>query len=91
MIFAMIGLDGPNGAELRKQLRPAHLERLERLNAEKKLLLAGPFSDQTGSLILFEANSMGEATAWAAADPYVSGGVFIQYEVKPFTQVFPKV
>ncbi len=90
MRFVMIGHDGPRGAELRKQLRPSHLERLEKLDAEKRLILAGPFADKTGSLILFEAESLEEAISWAKADPYVSGGVFSQYEVKPFIQIFPK-
>ncbi|MCG3112212.1 MAG: YciI family protein [Candidatus Manganitrophus sp. SB1] len=90
MKFVMIGLDGPDGAELRKQLRPSHLERLEKLTAEKKLILAGPFGDKSGSLIVFEAGSLEEAVAWGEADPYVSGGVFSRYEIKPFTQVFPK-
>ncbi|TAK00033.1 MAG: hypothetical protein EPO39_16105 [Candidatus Manganitrophaceae bacterium] len=90
MRFVMIGLDGPKGAELRKQLRPSHLERLEALAAKKRLILAGPFADKTGSLIVFDADSSEEAIVWAEADPYVLGGVFSRYEVKPFTQVFPK-
>lgn len=90
MKFVMIGLDGPEGSELRKRLRPPHLDRLEKLDAEKKLILAGPFADKTGSMIIFEADSLEKAIAWAQADPYVSGGVFSRYEVKPFTQVFPK-
>ena len=90
MTFVLIGLDGPNGAELRKQLRPSHLARLEELDAEKRLITAGPFADKTGSLIVFEADSPQEAIAWAEADPYVSGGVFSRYEVKPFIQVLPK-
>lgn len=91
MIFVMIGLDGPEGPERRKRLRPAHLARLEKLNTSRRLILAGPFADQTGSLIVFEADSFEEAAAWAASDPYVAEGVFSRYEVKPFTQVFPGV
>ncbi len=90
MKFVMIGLDGPEGSDLRKRLRPSHLERLEKLAVEKKLLLAGPFGDKSGSLIVFEAGSLEEAVAWGEADPYVSGGVFSRYEIKPFMQVFPK-
>lgn len=90
MKFVMIGLDGPKGAELRKDLRPSHLDRLEKLSAAKRLILAGPFGDKSGSLIVFEADSAEEASAWAAGDPYVLGGVFSRYEVKAFNQVFPK-
>ncbi len=30
-----------------------------------------------------------EAKAWAAADPYVTEGVFESYEVRPFMKVLP--
>lgn len=89
MKFVLIGHDGPRGVELRKDHRQAHLQRLQSLDAAKRLILAGSFADQTGSLIVFEADSLEEALRWAEADPYVEKKVFSQYEVKPFTQVFP--
>lgn len=89
MTFVLIGYDGPDGTELRKRCREAHLQRLKALESEKRLLLAGPFSDKTGSLIVFEAESPEEAVAWAEEDPYVREKVFIRYEIKPFIQVFP--
>lgn len=90
MKFVLIGHDGPRGAELRKVHRPAHLRRLEELESGKKLILAGPFSDQTGSLIVFEAESLEEARLWAEGDPYIREQVFSRYEIRPFTQVFPR-
>jgi hypothetical protein len=47
-----------------------------------KAVLAGPFTDGSGSLI--EA-----ALEIARSDPYVRHGVFNRYEVKPFKRVFP--
>jgi uncharacterized protein len=90
MKFVLIGHDGPRGVELRKALRPAHLRRLEELDSQKKLILAGPFADRSGSLVVFEAESLEEALHWAEGDPYIREKVFSRYEVKPFTQVFPK-
>lgn len=90
MIFVVIGQDGPDGQPLRKRHRAAHLARIEKVNAEGRLMLAGPFSDGTGSLIVFEAASLEEARAWVAADPYVTEGIFVRYEVKPFNPVYPK-
>ncbi len=89
MKFVLIGQDGPDGVKLRKEHRQAHLTRLEELDSKKRLILAGPFADRTGSLIVFEAGSLKEARHWAEADPYVQKNVFSRYEVKPFTQVFP--
>lgn len=90
MTFVLIGYDGPRGVELRKAHRPAHLQRLEALELKKKLILAGPFGDPSGSLIIFEAESLDEARLWAEGDPYIREQVFSRYEVRPFTQVFPR-
>ncbi len=90
MQFAIIGRDGPEGQVKRKLCREEHLKGIEKLDAEGKLILAGPFGDQSGSLIVFEADSLEAAKAIAAEDPYVKEGVFESYEVRPFKRVFPK-
>ncbi len=90
MKFAILGFDGPDGQEKRKIHRPAHLARMEALDAQGRVVLAGPLTDQTGSLIVIEAESLAEAEAFAQEDPYTVGGVFQRIEVHPFLQVFPK-
>ncbi len=90
MLFAIIGRDGPEGQEKRKLYRDEHIDRLEKLAREGKVILAGPFGDQSGSLIVFEADSLQEAKAFASGDPYVTKGVFESHEVRPFKQVFPR-
>jgi hypothetical protein len=89
VIFAIIGYDGPDGQARRKLHRQAHLDRMDPLNKAGKVLLAGPLTDGAGSLIVIEAGSLEEATAFAAGDPYVTQGVFARYEVHPFMQVYP--
>lgn len=90
MQFVIIGWDGPNGQAKRPQHRPAHLERLQALDNQGKLIYAGPFTDNAGSLIIIEANSIEEAEAFVQEDPYVKEGIFDRMEVHPFKQVFPK-
>ncbi len=90
MIAVVIGQDGPNAKALRAQHRAAHLRRIEALNHAGRLMLAGPFSDGTGSLIVFESPSLSQARAWIAEDPYVIYGIFASCEVRPFKQVFPQ-
>ena len=90
MLFVVIGRDGPDGQEKRKLYREEHLRRLEELENQGRLILAGPFGDKTGSLIVFEAGSQEEASAFAEGDPYVTKGVFASHEVRPFKQVFPR-
>lgn len=89
MIFVLIGTDGPEGQAKRKIHREAHLKRLEELSSQGNLILAGPFEDKTGSLVVFKADSLEAAKAWAAQDPYALHGVFEKHEVRPFIQVFP--
>jgi uncharacterized protein YciI len=99
MWFAIVGTDVPDSLDKRKSARPAHLARLEKLQAEGRLLLAGPFpaieSDDpgpagfTGSLIIAEFPSQDEARRWADADPYVAAGVYAGVEVKPFRKTLP--
>lgn len=79
--------------------RPAHLARLQALQNEGRLLLAGPFpavdavdpavAGYTGSLIVAEFASLPAAREWAEADPYVAAGVFGEIAVRPFRKVLP--
>lgn len=89
MKFVILGFDGPDGQAKRKVHRPAHLANLEPLTRQGKVLLAGPFTDQTGSLIIIEASSLEEAKQFAADDPYTVHGIFARVEVHPFHQVLP--
>ena len=90
MKFAIFGFDGPDGEAKRKLHRAAHLQRLEASATEGRVILAGPLSDKSGSLIVIEASSLAEAEDFARSDPYTLHGVFQRIEVHPFQQVLPK-
>ncbi|WP_447986426.1 YciI family protein [Nitrospira sp. Nam74] len=90
MKFVILGFDGPDGGRKRKIYRPAHLAKLDVLHAQQRVLLAGPLTDGTGSLIVISADSLAEAEALAKEDPYTVNGVFERIEVHPFTQILPK-
>lgn len=99
MLYAIFGNDVPNSSEKRKGARPAHLARLQKLQDEGRLVLAGPFpavdaidpgaAGFSGSLIVAEFTSLASAQAWADADPYVAAGVYAQVAVRPYKKVFP--
>jgi len=100
MLYAIISEDHPDSLDLRKQTRPAHLQRLQTLQDEGRLLLAGPHpavdaddpgpAGFSGSLVVAEFTSLQEARDWAAADPYQAAGVYSTVTVKPFRKVFPQ-
>ena len=99
MLYAIIATDVANSLEARLAARPAHLERLQQLKAEGRIVLAGPHpaidsndpgaAGFTGSLVVAEFESLIDAQAWAAADPFVAAGVYANVSVKPFKQVLP--
>lgn len=99
MWYAIISEDVKDSLELRKSARPAHLERVNALVDDGRLLVAGPHpavdgtdpgtAGFTGSLIIAEFESLQDAEAWAADDPYVKAGVYAKVTVKPFKQVLP--
>jgi uncharacterized protein len=90
MLFVIIGHDGPDGARLRPSVRPAHLANLRPLVEQGRVVIAGPFTDGSGSLIIVDMESEAAALAFAESDPYTTGGVFERVEVKPFRRVFPE-
>jgi uncharacterized protein YciI len=99
MLYAIIAEDRADSLEQRLASRPEHLERLTALQAQGRLLMAGPHpaidSDDpgpagfSGSLIVAEFASLAEAQHWADNDPYQRDGVYRQVTVKPFRKVFP--
>jgi uncharacterized protein len=99
MLYAIFGNDVPDSLAKRQAARPAHLARLQVLQDEGRLLMAGPFpavdaidpgmAGFTGSLIVAEFASLAAAQNWAAADPYITAGVYAQIAVRPFKKVFP--
>jgi uncharacterized protein YciI len=99
MLYAVISQDVEGSLDARLGARPAHLQRLEALRQDGRLVLAGPHpaidsedpgaAGFTGSLVVAEFDSLQDARAWADADPYLAAGVYAQVTVKPFRKVLP--
>ncbi len=99
MYYALICEELPGALQRRMDHRPAHVERLKTLQAEGRLLLAGPHpaidsadpgtAGFSGSLIVAEFASREAAIAWAAEDPYCLASVFSRVTVKPFKKTLP--
>jgi len=97
--YAIIATDREGSLEDRLANRPAHLKRLQVLQDEGRLLLAGPNpaidsedpgpAGFTGSLIVAEFPDLGSAHDWASQDPYRLSGVYAKVEIRPFKKVFP--
>lgn len=99
MWYAIIAEDTPNSLDKRMAARPEHLVRLQQLQDEARLLLAGPFpaidnadpgtSGYSGSLIIAAFANLEAAKIWAESDPFVTAGVYASVIVKPFRKTLP--
>jgi len=99
MLYVIFSQDVENSLPLRIKSRPAHIARLQELNEQGRLFVAGPNpaidsedpSDAgfTGSTVIAEFDSLVDAQAWADADPYIEAGVYASVIVKPFKKVLP--
>lgn len=90
MVIVVMGWDGPSALKGRERYRTEHRERLKQKDHEGRLILAGPFSDGSGSLLIFEAESVEEIQKFMEEDPYVKYRVFDRIEIRPLTPVFPE-
>ena len=99
MLYAIISQDIENSLERRIGARPEHVNRLNKLKDEGRLILAGPHPaidnnepgevGFTGSLVVAEFEDLKDARDWADADPYVTAGVYSSVVVKTFKKVLP--
>ena len=100
VLYAIISEDVEDSLGKRMAARPAHLKRLQALQDEGRLVLAGPHpaidSDNpgeagfTGSLVVAEFDNLQAAQLWSDSDPYNDSGVYAKITVKPFKKVFPQ-
>jgi len=99
MWYVIYSEDIENSLALRKQTRTAHLERIQLLVDQGRVLVAGPCpaidcedpgeAGFTGSLVIAEFSSLEEAQQWSDTDPYAIAGVYQKVVVKPYKKVLP--
>jgi uncharacterized protein YciI len=87
MKFAAIAVYTPDASIIAKA-RPAHREYLTGLEQQGKLVISGPFSDDRGGLLVYEADTAAEVEKLIAEDPFATQGVFVSWEIRPWNVVF---
>lgn len=88
MRVALVCTDKPGALQTRLDNRAAHLAHIE---ASGVVEMAGPFLDAAGqmcgSLVILNVETLAEAEAWAAADPYAKAGLFESVKIKEWKKV----
>ena len=68
-------------------IRPAHRAYLTSLLSKGKLAISGPFLDDYGALIVYEADSAEEAETLLKGDPFHAAGIFVRWTIRPWNPV----
>ena len=68
-------------------VRPVHRQYLATLKAAGQLAVSGPFTDDSGALIVYEANSKEEAETLLKGDPFHQNGIFVRWVIRPWNPV----
>jgi uncharacterized protein len=79
----------PDKAKI-EAVRPAHRKYLTGLLQSGRLAAAGPFTDDSGALIVYEADTQEHAEELLKRDPFHDGGIFVRWTMKPWKTVFGK-
>lgn len=74
--------------EERLRVRPAHREYLAQLLADGKLVASGPFEDETGALLIYQADDEADVRQLMDADPNNAAGAFGGVVIKEWRRVF---
>jgi hypothetical protein len=69
------------------ELRPTHRQYLASLKEKGQLAASGPFTDDSGALIVYEADTAEAAEALLRGDPFHQAGIFVSYRLRPWNPV----
>ncbi len=76
--------------ELRVATRPSHREFLQRMLDEGKLHESGPFTDDSGALMIYNGDSQADVEAIVANDPFrTTPGIVDSAVIYEWKVVFP--
>lgn len=97
-LFVLTCTDHEGTVEKRLAIRPQHLARLNALDEQGRLIVAGampkdpsnPHAGFYGSTMIVDFDSREALDVWLADEPFLTQGVYAHIDVKPFNQAFPK-
>lgn len=76
-------------AERRLAVRPAHRTYLAELYERGELVTAGPWTDDSGALLIYDAADEAAVREILAKDPYTAADIYELVDIREWNQVFP--
>ena len=97
-LYVVSCTDHEGTVEKRLATRPQHIARLQQLNDEGRLIVAGampkdPSNPQAGfygSTIIVDFETREALDTWLQEEPFLKEGVYSHIDVKPFNKAFPQ-
>lgn len=83
MKFAAL-IDYTTDASKIAETRPLHREYLKKLLDTGHIAISGPFTDDKGGLLVYEADTLEEAEGYVSNDPFAKAGVFVRWTIRPW-------
>ncbi len=80
-------IDYKQDKETIDRVRPTHRQYLRSLLDAGKLFASGPFTDDSGALIIYEADTPEEAETILHGDPFHAAGIFVKWKIMPWKMV----
>lgn len=80
-------IDYSQDKDLIEKHRPVHRQYLRSLLDSGKLFASGPFTDDSGALIIYEAETPEAAETILKGDPFHANGIFLKWTIKPWKVV----
>ncbi|HWV24823.1 MAG TPA: YciI family protein [Thermomicrobiales bacterium] len=76
--------------ERRQDVRPKHREYLQGLVDAGKVLMSGPFADDSGAVVIYDVADLSEAQELMSNDPFAQNGIIVDATVKEYKVVMAR-
>ena len=90
MALFAVTLTFSDDTERRLEVRPRHREYLATLLENGKLHESGPFTDDSGALLIYDAVDIAEVQELLSADPYTPAGIIAGATIKEWNIVMSR-
>ena len=80
----LIQLKDKSTEKLEEMLLHEHIQHLKKLKLSGHLLMCGPFSDDSGAMLVLQANSLESVTSIIQADPFIQNAYYGSYIINEF-------
>lgn len=88
-LFAVV-LEFSNDIERRAEVRPTHRQYLRQLLEAGKLHESGPFTDDSGALLIYDVADIAEVQELLSNDPYTPAGIITGATIKEWNVVISR-